>query len=175
MTEQDWQALWDTGIGSRDGLNHRFYHEVAAALGPVTRLLGPPTVAGSHVREDSYGGGMFPPTYGVLVAWNAQDVVGRDGNADLVPVDLAKPSVGVLIGNYQNSTCVARVSPHPMWRITLSVFGNPRYHTMPQFVERCLETLDPPGPPAPRPVDMLGDKARMGIAAGWIRPPKGMI
>lgn len=140
MKRQDWQALWDANIGDTHTIKHTFYHEVAEALEPVVHYLGPPTVSRSWIAEDSYGG---PPTYGVLITWNAQDVVGRDRNAELMPIDLAKPSVGVLVGSYQNSTCIARVSPHPTWRIALSLFGCPRYHTMPQFIEQCQETLGP--------------------------------
>ena len=137
MKGLDWQALWDGNIGSVHNINHTLYEEVTEALEPVVHRLGPPTVSHASVPEDSYGG---PPTYGVLIAWNARDV-GWDYNAELVPVDLARPSVGVLIGNYQNSTCIARVSPHPTWRIRLSLFGRDNYHSMGEFVERCLETL----------------------------------
>jgi hypothetical protein len=62
-------------------------------------------------------------------------------NIELVPIDPHKTAVGVLIGNYQSSSCIARVMPHPTWRIKLSVFGRNNYHSMDDFVQRCLETI----------------------------------
>lgn len=149
MEKQDWQALWDASVGNIHTMNYTFYREAAEALNPLADILGPPTVQNSCVAEDSYGGGMFPPTYGVLVSWNmAEQLHSWRGLEDLVPLDPAKPAIGVLIGNYHSSCCVARVAPHPLWRITFPVFNTPRYHTMPQFVTRCLETLAarPPRP-----------------------------
>lgn len=139
MEKQEWQALWVANVGDLHTINRTFYQEVTETLSPLADILGPPTVRNACAAEDSYGG---PTTYGVLISWNmVEQLHPWRGLEDLVPLDPAKPAIGVLIGNYHNSCCVARVDPHPLWRITFPVFNTPRYHTMPQFVTRCLETL----------------------------------
>jgi len=174
MRRQDWQRLRiETVRQAPDAriVPHAWdeFPWIAWALDPIANLLGPPKILHSAIACDSYGG---PPQYGILISWNmAEEMAYERGlNADLVPIDPAKPAVGLLVGYYQNSSCIARVMPHPTWRLRLSDHWGDRYHTLDEFVARCLETLD-----APRPVDMFSDKVRMGIAAGWIRPPKGMI